>query len=508
MTDNNDIGSGLDHHRAGRVEKAEAIYRKVLAADPGNAEALHLLGIIAHERGNHRDAVDLIGRAIAASPDRSIYHYHLGNAHVGLGQVTAAAEAFFRASELDAASFDATYNLALARRQEGDLVGAADSYRRAMALRPNDPRVPFNLGNIFEEMGQSAEAMTFFRKALGLDPGFVEAMINLGVCLKNAGRIEEAEQYLELALRLRPGAVEADETLRDMRSRLLPRWHFPMLNDTSRNSAYDRAIRRAVTPDALVLDIGTGSGLLAMMAARAGARVVVCEMVKPLARVAERIVAANGYADKISVVAKKSTELVVGVDLAARADVLISEILDMGLIGERMLPTLRHAMRNLVRDDARIVPMGAVVHAAAIECPFLRPINPIRGIAGFDLSNFDSFHSAGYTDIDLEVTPHRLLSEPVAALKFDFRNIPLGGRWQALGLAITASGTCHGIVFWFDLHLDESTVLSSRSRDQANHWKQAGMFLDQDLPVTAGSELPIIARHNDWGIRFDLAAGA
>ena len=105
---------------------------------------------------------------------------------------------------------------------------------------------------------------------------------------------------------------------------MVPFWHIPMLNDRRRNDAFERAIRAAIEKagkDALVLDIGTGSGLLSMMAARAGARkIVTCERVPVIAETAERIVAANGYDRQINVVNKGSNELVVGRDIPSRAD--------------------------------------------------------------------------------------------------------------------------------------------------------------------------------------------
>jgi type II protein arginine methyltransferase len=99
----------------------------------------------------------------------------------------------------------------------------------------------------------------------------------------------------------------------------VPKWHFNIVRDDARNAAYEAAIVRAVRPDARILDIGAGTGLLAMMAARAGAKdVITCEMNPAVADAAADIVARNGHADRVRVVPKRSTELDVAADMGER----------------------------------------------------------------------------------------------------------------------------------------------------------------------------------------------
>jgi len=136
-------------------------------------------------------------------------------------------------------------------------------------------------------------------------------------------------------------AAEAAGTLLRWPSVNLLAYHFPMIADEGRNGCFDRALRSAVARFASdhgrpprVLDIGSGSGLLAMMAARAGAaEVVSLEMVPQLAAAARHIVAANGYADRVSVRGVMSTDLDPA-SVGGRFDVLVCEIVDDGLLGE------------------------------------------------------------------------------------------------------------------------------------------------------------------------------
>ena len=165
------------------------------------------------------------------------------------------------------------------------------------------------------------------------------------------------------------------------------RWHFPMINDRRRNECYEAGIRRAVedkkaqisgrggdgSPPSgrgpAVLDIGAGTGLLGMMAARAGAaKVTSVERVAALAACATAICEANGLGSAVRVLHAESTQISAA-DLhgGAAADVLVSEIFDDGLLGEHVLPSVADARRRLCRADATVVPAAADVWAMGVE---------------------------------------------------------------------------------------------------------------------------------------------
>ena len=129
-------------------------------------------------------------------------------------------------------------------------------------------------------------------------------------------------------------------------------YHFPMIADTTRNGCFDRAIinhlRKRPAAAAHVLDIGSGSGLLAMMAARAGAQQVVSlEMVPQLAAAARHIVDANGYGDAVSVVGQMSTS-VQPAEVGGRFDLLVCEIVDDQLLGEGCAPRRSNARHHSI----------------------------------------------------------------------------------------------------------------------------------------------------------------
>src|SRR5262245_32392692 len=121
-------------------------------------------------------------------------------------------------------------------------------------------------------------------------------MVHLARLFQADGREEQA---IDLCLRARAAAPDDEELATLMASILstnVPSWHFRLVRDEARNRAYECALMRAIRPGCRVLEIGTGTGLLAMMSARAGAgTVITCEAKPIIAHVAREIVVANGY---------------------------------------------------------------------------------------------------------------------------------------------------------------------------------------------------------------------
>ncbi|MBH8560712.1 50S ribosomal protein L11 methyltransferase [Nostoc sp. CENA67] len=286
---------------------------------------------------------------------------------------------------------------------------------------------------------------------------------------------------------------------------LIPRWHFAMLNDVERNKAFETAIKHVIHPNSTVLDVGAGSGLLAMMAARQGASFVTsCEMIQPIAQMAKKIIAINGFQDQIKIVPKKSDDLIVGLDLAKRADVLITETVDCGLVGEGILPIIRHARQALLTPDAAIIPAKAVVKFSLLESDLVHNLNFASNAANFDVSSFNTFSTAGYFPVRLWIWPHRLLSKPTTAFEFDFRVDPLKPRQKEISVKVEHNGTLHGVVFWFDLDLGNGVVLSNAVDNEKSHWMQAVQCFEKPMFVKQGDLLKLMVQQSDTNIDFQI----
>ena len=424
-------------HRSGRLAEAEAGYRRVLAELPDDPDTLSLLGVCLFQQGSGGQAWPLLQRAAQQRPDSMDIHLNAGNVACALRHYAEAAGHFVRFRELGGA----------------------------------DDEVDNNLGIAFKELGRLDEAEQVLTALLERNADHSRAWNTLASVYLEGGREADAERCIDKSLALDPESRIARENYRRLGRRRVPMWHFAMMNDSPRNEAFEQAIRSVVSPESVVLDIGTGSGLLAMMAARAGAEhVVACEMVPAVARAAERIIDANGLADRISVICRKSGDLEPE-NLPRPADVLIAEVFDAGFFGEEALDTIEDARRRLLAPGAMIVPAAARLMAAPVESPELVRLGRVGEIAGFDLSAFNEFMPASFQHA-LATADHRFLAEPIEMFRLDFAaGFPLS---DEVGLEVlpTISGTAHAVVCWFDLLLDGETVFTTSPFDSSTHWDQ------------------------------------
>lgn len=202
----------VEHHRAGRLHQAEAIYRKILQAAPNQSDALHLLGMVANQRGQNDIAADLIGKAIKIHPASPMY-YNLGNVFREQGKLDAAVENFQMVLKLDPGYANAYLNMGVVLNEQGKLDAAAENFRKTLKLKPDFVDAHFHLGNVCHVQGKLEAAAECFHKVLKLKPGYAEAHINLGNVLKDQGRLDEAIESFRKALSFNPNFAEAHGNL-------------------------------------------------------------------------------------------------------------------------------------------------------------------------------------------------------------------------------------------------------------------------------------------------------
>jgi protein arginine N-methyltransferase 1 len=278
-----------------------------------------------------------------------------------------------------------------------------------------------------------------------------------------------------------------------------------MLNDQRRTSGYLATIRKVVRSGDVVVDIGTGTGIYAIAAARAGARHVYAIEAGRIASAARTLFKVNGLADRITLIRGLSAEIW----LPERADVLISELIGDEPLAEGVIGITRDAWRRLLKPSARLVPSRIKIFGLPVTIPSseLRKLTftpetlqtwrswydiefaPLAKIA--QQSRFNS--PLGYF-----VNPHLMrdwetLSDPVLLADVDFK------AWRGLGINSTetvtanASGQLNGLAVYFELQSGSTTFLSTHPAavDENNHWHSPVRIFHKPIRLRAGDRFNV-----------------
>lgn len=384
--------------------------------------------------------------------------------------------------------------------QHGRVDEALAQLDEVLRTSPRHARALHNKGLLLNQLGQPDAAIACLSQATQSAPDDPVFANNFAVVLSDAGHRDAALLEFERALRLYPGNIHIEHQIRRLRSELVPFWHIPMLNDRPRNDAFEAAIKAVIAargPGALVLDIGTGSGLLAMMAVRAGAeQAVACEVVPVIARTSQAIVAGNGLADRIVVHARQSTDLEVGTHLPRRADILVSEILSSDLLTEKVLDTFEDAYRRLLADDAVVVPRSATAVGCLVASSTLSDYVHVGTVSGFDVSPFNDL---GPTKLPIHgtMTNWQRLSDDIDLVTVDLRQRVHGSALDHLAIRATADGEAIGIVQWMRIDLAEGIAFTNHPDDYRDGgWLQVLHRFTRPIPVKAGQTLDMAVGHD------------
>lgn len=185
-------------HRTAEFTDAETLYRRILDAAPDNADAMHFLGVLLHQRDRSDAAIELIERSIALDPSHPDRHNNLGNVLIERDRLSEAAEAYRKSISLVPGHSDAWNNLGAVLRALGRLEEAGSAYLKAIELDPENVHAYNNYGNLLGGQGRTKEAVTYYCKAITLVPGHPDSMRLLGVAYYTLGQFEAAsETYRE-----------------------------------------------------------------------------------------------------------------------------------------------------------------------------------------------------------------------------------------------------------------------------------------------------------------------
>ena len=303
-----------------------------------------------------------------------------------------------------------------------------------------------------------------------------------------------------------------------MHHAIVPRWHYDMILDAERNAAYNTAIQKAVAAKKSFksgskvhcLDMGAGSGLLSMMAARAGADYTyAAEMNAHMCDVAEECTIMNGFLDKILVLDRDVRRMDVlrksdgtAPELERPVDIAIFEVFDSGLIGEGVLHILAAAKAKLLMPDASLVPCRAEVYAQPIQMR-------LSNSHGLDIQQANRWRwRSDYEGVELGRNKDHWvpLAEPSKVFSFDFYDVQQCAmdNQNILTFDITTEGVCNAVAMWFKLHLDDEISLStSPYEEKGPTWQQAVQYI-KEVKLEKGDQIQVQATHDTYSISYKL----
>lgn len=265
-----------------------------------------------------------------------------------------------------------------------------------------------------------------------------------------------------------------------------------MVSDRWRTEAFAAAIADAVRPGDVVLDVGTGTGVLAMLAAKAGARQVYAIDQAEIAQTAANLVKANQLEDKVKILRGPAAEL----DLPEKVDLVISEWLGHMAFVENMLDDVILARDRNMKPDGRMLPARVEVKLAPLGDPVLYhhdgPGFWRRDVHGLDFSSLEALELEQGRTLQTRVEPATMLTEPATLVKVDLAGAHLDDPYGEgkLELEVLHDGVLTGFAGWFETDLSDNVRLDTGPREPETHWSQTS-FACPPRPVRAGERLKL-----------------
>lgn len=272
-----------------------------------------------------------------------------------------------------------------------------------------------------------------------------------------------------------------------------------MVSDRWRTDAFAAAIADAVRPGDVVLDVGTGTGVLAMLAARAGARQVYAIDQAEIAQTAANLVRANQLEDKVKILRGPAAEL----ELPEKVDLIISEWLGHMAFVENMLDDVILAREANLQPDGRMLPARVEVKLAPLGDPVLYfhdgPGYWRKTVHGLDFSSLEALELQQGRTLQTRVEPATLLAEPATLIALDLATAHLDDPYGegSVKLEVLRDGVLTGFAAWFTTDLSDNVHLDTGPRQPETHWSQTA-FACPPRPVKAGERLTL-----EWSMDRD-----
>jgi len=369
---------------------------------------------------------------------------------------------------------------------------------KVIQIDPNHARAHNNLGATFQELKKNQEAINCYEKAIEINPKLPDTYCNLSLLYMNSGKHDKALQYCNRALNLIPQMLKAVNLKSEILKKNTPHWHTQMINDKYRNNFYLSALKSVIKTNSSVLEIGTGSGLLSMMAANLGAHEInTCETNSIMAATARKIIADNNLGEKINVIQKKSTDIKIGIDINKPADILVSEIFSSNLLSEDAIPSLEDAKQRLISKKAKIIPEYGSIMIALFGGEDIGKNIYTEEFENIKLKKFNSIVAKKYIlhRQDLKIN---LMSSTFEAFRFDFvnkNNFPPENK--KIEIEATKKGRSYGIIQWIKMEMGDGLKHENHPSNltSASGWQKILYVFDDPIELSIGQKITIAAKH-------------
>lgn len=272
-----------------------------------------------------------------------------------------------------------------------------------------------------------------------------------------------------------------------------------MIADRERYAAYSAAIARAVRPGDTVLEIGSGPGVFALLACRAGARKVYAIDSEEIVHFARELAVANGFAERMEFIQNDSRKT----DLPERVNVIVSDIRGSLPLFGHAVATLEDARERLLVPGGCLIPRRDTLKAAAIEASdfYLKLTSPwLKSAPGLNLSpSLSLVLNESYGN---HFNGGQLLTEPQTWAVLDYLSGAKACLAADLNFVVTRAGTAHGLCLWFETELLDGIGYSSGPESQKTIYGQVFLPWLEAVPVQEGQKIFVSLRANLVGEEY------
>jgi protein arginine N-methyltransferase 1 len=262
--------------------------------------------------------------------------------------------------------------------------------------------------------------------------------------------------------------------------------HLWMLADDVRAEAFERAISRAVRPGDIVVDLGAGTGLLSLMACRAGAARVYAIEETPILDLAVSLARANGFADRIVPMRGDSRKI----SLPERADLVVSETIGAFVFSEDIVALLADARERFLKPNGTLIPRSVTVFLAPVES-FEEGVGLLeKPIRGFDFSPATRHVPVGTMTVARRIRRSHFLDSERAVYEVDFRTASAEMEFdRTLEFTAKRDGALHGFTGFWEATLHGDVKMRCDPDGPPVHWSPLLFRLPAGVPVREGDRI-------------------